>query len=206
MINIIGLYWYEIHNCCIKVDELPGQAWYINDYYNFYKDAKPDKIFNLHYDEDIFDRGRRVWTGWKEHYHDSNAGIITLPQTTYPYPHETINIDAIQRLPKFFSQCSLTMILGYAYLNHKEDKEISLYGFRMNAKAEYAYEIPAIVFAIQWLEAKGYKIHCRYLKEWKQIVAYRQLQEEQFVYRLYYEPGNPNKATLIKSHRFFKDN
>jgi len=163
-VNFLGMYWPEVGTMeeqrIMDCDEL----WTLNDWYTFY-DVKPHAVFNPCDETFTGHQDSRRFVDWVKRYNESGAKIVTLGKV---YGINNQHLFSWARGVKEFGEDFFTSTLSYMFAQAIWEgyEVINIYGVRMEAESEYAYQLPGIMRAINECTQRGIQVNCRFIPEW----------------------------------------
>lgn len=145
-----------------KVEEV----WTLNDYYQFFPELMPDKVFQIHKDFKGHPEKSRFTGNYLNEYNKSRASIVTTSHYPELDNEELLPMDEWEAAWGDKLNCTLSFMFVYAL--DKGYKRITLDGTNITL-GPYSWEIPTILDWADMCRLKGIEFFCHMEKKWRAI-------------------------------------
>lgn len=163
-VDILGFFFPSVN---MDVIDKSKNIWTLNDFYLFFKDIKPKRIYQLHCGFQVDTRPNRM-VEWKNRYKEYDAEIITGSiynefKKEKLFPFQTL----YQIFGDAMATSSPAMMMAHAISEGYE--LINLHGFRMAANGEHEFQLAGIQEMIRIARRKGIKVYADCEKLWDPV-------------------------------------
>lgn len=156
-----------------------SEVWSLNDYYVFFPELKPDKVFQIHKDFKGHKEKSRFTGNYLRKYNEDGATIITTSHYPELEREELLPMDEWEE--QWGNQLNCTLSFMFIYALNKGYTKIVLDGTNA-CLGPYAWEIPIILDWIDQCRLLDVEFKCHMEKKWRAIRSMCNADDDPLVY------------------------